>query len=84
MTQSKVNDKKLKQTLPILLTPPNLNVWDRNIHRERNDYHQNKFKKNNPEVEHQKFQGVVNALVDYKNAQEAFWKGNTKRNHDLY
>jgi hypothetical protein len=82
MTQNKVNDKKLKQTMPILLTPPNLNVWDRNVQRERNDYRQNKFKKNNPVLEQQKFQSVVSALIDYKNAQESSWKG--KRNHDLY
>ena len=70
----KVNDKKLRETLPTLLTPPNLNVWDRGVIRERNDYHQLKFKKNAPNLEQEKFGKVIDALADYKEAQERFWK----------
>jgi hypothetical protein len=78
---AKVNDKQLKKTLPMLLTPPNLNYWDRNVLRERNEYHQTKFRKNAPSVEQEKFKNVINALTDYKEAQELLWKGNNHNNH---
>jgi hypothetical protein len=69
----------LRKTLPTLLTPPNLPLWDRNVERERNDYHSTKFRKNVSELEQQKFMNVINALADYKEAQEKFWKGNNKK-----
>ena len=50
----KVNDQQLRKTLPTLLTPPNLNIWDRNIIKDRNDYHQIKFKRNAPEIERER------------------------------
>ena len=81
----KVNDKRLREALPTLLTPPNLNVWDRSILKERNDYHQLKFKKNAPEIELEKFTKVVDALSEYKEAQERLWRSNNKqKNRSIY
>jgi hypothetical protein len=79
---NKVNDKMLRKTLPTLLTPPNLTLWDRNVERERNDYRRTKFRKNTPELEQQKFMNVLNALADYKETQEKFWKGNRKNGNN--
>lgn len=79
MVEKKVNVKKLRETLPTLLTPPNLSLWDRGVCRERNDYHCSKFKRNAPSLEQEKFTNVVNALADYKEAQERFWRGNGKK-----
>jgi hypothetical protein len=79
MVERKVNAKKLRETLPTLLTPPNLSMWDRNVVRERNDYHCVKFKKNTPGIEQEKFSNILNALDDYKQAQEKFWRGNSKK-----
>jgi hypothetical protein len=77
---SKVNEKKLRQSLPTLLTAPDLPMWDRAVERERNDYHQYKFKKNNPSLEQEKFLKIVNAFAEYKETQERFWKiGNGKK-----
>ena len=75
----KINDKMLRKTLPTLLTPPTLPLWDRNVERERNDYRRTKFRRNAPELEQQKFGNVLDALADYKEAQERFWKGNNKK-----
>jgi hypothetical protein len=80
----KVNDQQLRKTLPTLLTPPNLNIWDRNIIKDRNDYHQIKFKRNAPEIEREKFTKVVDALTEYKEAQERFWKNKQQRNNNFY
>ena len=80
----KVNDQQLRKTLPTLLTPPNLNIWDRNIIKDRNDYHQIKLKRNAPEIEREKFTKVVDALTEYKEAQERFWKNKQQRNNNFY
>ena len=79
MEENKVNAKKLRETLPTLLTSPNLSLWDRNVMRERNDYHSLKFKRNAPSVEQEKFTNVLNALDSYREAQERFWRGNGKK-----
>ena len=79
MIEKKVNAKKLRETLPTLLTPPDLSLWNRNILRERNDYHITKFKRNAPAVEQEKFTNILNALDAYKESQERFWRGNGKK-----
>lgn len=81
---AKVNDKQLRKTLPTLLTPPHLNLWERGVLRERNEYHQTKFRKNNPTLEQQKFQNVVNSLNEYREAQEQHWKNGNKRNNNIF
>lgn len=79
MTQ-KVNVRKLKQSLPTLLTPSGLSLWDQGVARERNDYHQFKFRKNNPSIEQEKFSKIISAFEEYKEAQELFWKtGNDRK-----
>ena len=81
----KVNAKKLRETLPTLLTPPNLSLWDKAVSREKNSYRIIKFKKNAPTVEQQKFMNVITALSEYNESKEKFWKGNGKNhNHNRY
>jgi hypothetical protein len=82
---SKVNVKKLKETLPTLLTPPNLPLWDKAVLREKNKYRIVKATKNAPLIEQQLFQNIVIDLAKYDEFKEKNWKGNGKnRNHNLY
>ncbi len=76
--EKKVNVKKLRASLPSLLTPPDLPLWDRGVERERNDYRGLKFRRNAPQVEQEKFMKIVDAFAEYKEAQEKFWKGRKK------
>jgi len=71
-----VNAKILRKTMPSILTPPNLNIWDKAVTREKNDHRIHKFRRNKPELEQQLFNQIVTSLEVYKAHQELHWKGN--------
>jgi hypothetical protein len=62
--------------MPTILTPPNLNLWDTAVTREKNDYRMQKFKRNAPDLEANLFSQIIRDLETYKAHQELHWKGN--------